>query len=33
MVGSRKYKEEVEPHRLAGLEDMRLIAGEERVDV
>ncbi|KAH7079366.1 hypothetical protein BKA63DRAFT_508264 [Paraphoma chrysanthemicola] len=28
MVASEKYKTEVEPHRLAGLEDMRLICGE-----
>ncbi|KAH7067089.1 hypothetical protein FB567DRAFT_259347 [Paraphoma chrysanthemicola] len=28
MVASEKYKREVEPHRLAGLEDMRLICGE-----
>lgn len=26
MVGSQKYKEEVEPHRVAGLEEWRLIA-------
>ncbi|KAJ4986673.1 hypothetical protein SVAN01_07859 [Stagonosporopsis vannaccii] len=28
MVGSQKYREEVEPHRLAGLEEWRLIAME-----